>query len=244
MADADDGTTEPEVGEVRLHRYRTALRWSGSTGVGYERYDRTHEAWAQPDLARLTLSGDAAFGGRADLLNPEQLLVLAASSCQLLSFIALAARARIDVVAYEDAALGEMPERAAAPASIESIVLRPTIEIRRGAPRQGPAARAPRPRGVLHRQQPPHRGHGGTDPRVHGRMTVVLSQDWRSNGTPGVPGHFDVRRLTVDVRHSAPDGWPAIQVRSARHRRLPSLRPRPSAARDAQPANEVSEADP
>jgi organic hydroperoxide reductase OsmC/OhrA len=135
MADAQDATTEPDVGEVRLHRYRTALRWSGSTGVGYERYDRTHEVWAEPDLPRLTLSGDAAFGGRAELLNPEQLLVLAASSCQLLSFIALAARARIDVVAYEDAALGEMSERAAAPASIESIVLRPTIEIRGAVPR-------------------------------------------------------------------------------------------------------------
>ena len=37
------------------------------------------------------LSGDAAFGGDAALLNPEQLLVLAAASCQLLSFLAVAA---------------------------------------------------------------------------------------------------------------------------------------------------------
>ena len=42
-------------------------------------------------------------GERPSLLNPEQLLVMAAaSSCQLLSFLAVAARARVDVVAYED----------------------------------------------------------------------------------------------------------------------------------------------
>ena len=35
-------------------------------------------------------------------LNPEQLLVMAASSCQMLWFLHLAAKARIDVVEYED----------------------------------------------------------------------------------------------------------------------------------------------
>jgi len=37
-------------------------------------------------------------------------VVLAAGSCQLLSFLAVAARARLDVVAYEDDAEGVMPE--------------------------------------------------------------------------------------------------------------------------------------
>ena len=39
-------------------------------------------------------------------LNPEQLLVMAASSCQMLWFLHLAAKARMDVVEYEDAATG------------------------------------------------------------------------------------------------------------------------------------------
>lgn len=93
-----------------VHRYATTLRWAGSTGVGYEAYDRGHDVGAPPADAELALSADPAFRGDAALLNPEQLLVAAASSCQLLSFLAVAARARLDVVAYDDDATAEMPE--------------------------------------------------------------------------------------------------------------------------------------
>lgn len=114
------------------HTYAATTRWSGSTGAGYERYDREHEASARPATPALTLTSDPAFRGDARHLNPEQLLVLAASSCQLLSFLAVAARARIDVVAYEDDATGEMPEEPR-PARVTKIVLRPRITIRRPA---------------------------------------------------------------------------------------------------------------
>ena len=111
---------------MSVHRYRARCSWSGSTGAGYEGYDRTHVAAAPPAATELRLSGDPAFLGDAALLNPEQLLVMAASSCQLLSFLALAARARVDVVSYEDDAEGTMDE-SDAPARIQRIVLRPRI---------------------------------------------------------------------------------------------------------------------
>ena len=112
-----------------LHHYTTTCEWEGSTGVGYDAYDRTHRATAPPALDTLALSADPAFGGSPDLLDPEQLVVLAASSCQLLSFLAVAARARIDVVAYRDDAEGEMPEDDP-PVRITRIVLRPQITVR------------------------------------------------------------------------------------------------------------------
>jgi organic hydroperoxide reductase OsmC/OhrA len=114
-----------------VHRYTTSCRWRGSTGGGYEAYDRSHEIEATPAKATLALSSDPAFRGDATLLNPEQLLVMAASSCQLLSFLAVAARARIDVVEYRDAAEGEMPEDDR-PMRITRITLRPRITIRGG----------------------------------------------------------------------------------------------------------------
>jgi organic hydroperoxide reductase OsmC/OhrA len=77
----------------------------------------------------MRLSSDPAFRGDPALLNPEQLLVLAASSCQLLSFLAVAARARIDVVDYRDDAVGEMPEDEQ-PMRITRITLRPRITVR------------------------------------------------------------------------------------------------------------------
>ncbi len=111
------------------HRYHTVCSWEGSTGTGYDHYNRTHRASAPPAQPDLDLSADPAFGGHPDKLNPEQLLVMAASSCQLLSFLAVAARARIDVISYHDHAEAVMPE-ADRPARITEIRLRPHIIVR------------------------------------------------------------------------------------------------------------------
>ena len=92
------------------HRYEVRCSWTGSTGSGYEAYSRTHTGEAKLAAPSLALSADPAFRGDPSTLNPEQLLVLAAASCQLLSFLAVAARARLDVVSYEDDATGFMPE--------------------------------------------------------------------------------------------------------------------------------------
>ena len=81
--------------------------------------------------------------------------MLAAASCQLLSFLAVAARARIDVLDYRDEAAGEMPEDA-----LTQITLRPQITVaaagaeparRRGAGPSSVRGRSPR---VLRREQP------------------------------------------------------------------------------------------
>lgn len=109
-----------------VHRYATALRWAGSTGAGYDAYDRSHHVGAPPAAASLHLAADPAFRGDPALLNPEQLLVAAASSCQLLSFLAVAARARLDVVSYVDDATAEMPE-GDPPMRIVRIDLHPVI---------------------------------------------------------------------------------------------------------------------
>jgi organic hydroperoxide reductase OsmC/OhrA len=120
------------------HCYEARLSWSGSTAEGYDRYTREHETTCPPasDGQPLRMSADPAFKGDPSKLNPEQLLVLAASSCQMLSFLAVAARARVDVVRYEDDAQGEMPEDDK-PVRITRITLRPTITIRGATPDDG-----------------------------------------------------------------------------------------------------------
>jgi organic hydroperoxide reductase OsmC/OhrA len=114
-------STEPTV-----HRYHARCTWNGSTGAGYEQYPRAHSAGAPPAAAVLSLSADPAFRGDPAQLNPEQLLVLAAASCQLLSFLAVAARSRVNVVSYADEAEGEMSE-ADKPLRVGTIRLRPRI---------------------------------------------------------------------------------------------------------------------
>jgi organic hydroperoxide reductase OsmC/OhrA len=120
-----------------IHRYAAECRWEGSTALGYDRFDRTHQARAlpvsadRPAPAGLVLSADPAFRGDPAWLNPEQLLVLAASSCQLLSFLAVCARARLDVRRYEDHAEAVMPE-GDRPVRLTAIVLRPHIVLAAG----------------------------------------------------------------------------------------------------------------
>lgn len=108
------------------HTYAAHLTWAGSTADGIRGYSRQHAVTAPPATSALTLSADPAFRGDAGLLNPEQLLVAAASSCQLLSFLAVAARADVDVVDYEDRAEGFMDD-ADVPARISRVTLRPRI---------------------------------------------------------------------------------------------------------------------
>jgi organic hydroperoxide reductase OsmC/OhrA len=129
----------PGHGEPPPHTFHAELRWAGSTAVGYERYDRTHEVAAPPAEAPLRVTADPAFGGDERLLDPEQLLVMATASCQLLSFLAVAARARIDVVSYTDEAVGFMPRRTKH-MWITEIRLQPRIEVRGGRPGASNAA--------------------------------------------------------------------------------------------------------
>jgi organic hydroperoxide reductase OsmC/OhrA len=134
VAPAPDGSSEStnddtETMTGRVHRYEAHCTWRGSTGAGYSTYNRSHEAHCPPAQTRFSLSADPTFGGDSERLNPEQLLLLAASSCQLLSFLAVAARGRIDVVAYDDVAEALMPEDER-PIRISEISLHPTITVR------------------------------------------------------------------------------------------------------------------
>jgi organic hydroperoxide reductase OsmC/OhrA len=112
---------------VATNTYETRVHWMGSTGLGWDHYDREHVATAHPaeQAVRLT-TGE--IKGDPSILNPEQLVLMAASSCQMLWFLHLAAKARIDVVEYEDSATALMPTDQE-PVRITEIALRPRIVV-------------------------------------------------------------------------------------------------------------------
>jgi organic hydroperoxide reductase OsmC/OhrA len=132
IQNAVKGVTVPGDG---VHRYLARCHWAGSTGAGYDAYDRAHRGVVVPAPSAIDLSSDPAFLGDPQRYNPEQLLVLAASSCQLLSFLAVAARARVDVRGYDDEAEGVMPENVK-PLRLTAIRLRPTITVESGHSRE------------------------------------------------------------------------------------------------------------
>ncbi len=110
-----------------MAQYETRLHWTGSTGLGWDHYDRTHSVSAPPAEQEVRVTTGESKGDPA-ILNPEQLLLMAASSCQMLWFLHLASKARVDVVAYEDEAIALMPEDED-PVRITEITLRPRIGI-------------------------------------------------------------------------------------------------------------------
>jgi organic hydroperoxide reductase OsmC/OhrA len=109
-----------------LHRYRVACQWEGSTLAGYDNFSRAHSVRLIGPDVDLSMSSDAAFHGDSRRPNPEQLLLAAAVSCQMLSFLAVSARARLDILRYSDDAEAEMDE-GDKPLRITRIRLRPEI---------------------------------------------------------------------------------------------------------------------
>jgi organic hydroperoxide reductase OsmC/OhrA len=113
------------------HPYVARLHWAGSTGDGVRSYSRDHAAVAAPATPVVALSADSAFRGDPDRLNPEQLVVMAASSCQLLSFLGAAARSGVDVLSYDDEATSHL-DLDASPARLGTIRLAVTVTVAAG----------------------------------------------------------------------------------------------------------------
>src|SRR3954452_20947662 len=100
----------PTTGKKNAHDYKAKLVWEGNLGDGtssYMGYGRKYHLQidGKPDIVG---SADPMFRGDANAYNPEDLFVAALSSCHLLSYLALCARSKINVIAYEDNASGTL----------------------------------------------------------------------------------------------------------------------------------------
>ncbi len=118
---------------ARTHDYHARLTWTGAAQgatASYEGYSREY-AVAIDGKPTLRGSADAQFRGDAALHNPEDLLVAALSSCHLLSYLALAARHGVHVVAYEDDASGTMRFEGGG-GHFTEVVLRPRVTVTEG----------------------------------------------------------------------------------------------------------------
>lgn len=113
------------------HTYETHTRWSGTTAGGIRSYSRNHVLTTPPAEADLDLSADPSFRGDPARWNPEQLVVAAAASCQMLSFLGAAARAGVTVVDYADTATSRLLV-GAQPARLDTVTLDATVTVPAG----------------------------------------------------------------------------------------------------------------
>ena len=120
--------------EHQRHEYASTLVWTGARNgptSSYQSYSREYE-FQVGDKPRLTGSADPHFRGDPALYNPEEMLVVALSSCHLLSYLADCARAGVHVVAYEDKATGTMAMRDGKLRFVE-VTLHPRVTVAEGS---------------------------------------------------------------------------------------------------------------
>lgn len=78
-------------------------------------------------------SSPTVFGGEDTRYNPEELVTLALAHCHMLTYLALAARKRVAVLAYEDRATAELgKDPTTGKMKLLAATLRPRVTVARG----------------------------------------------------------------------------------------------------------------
>lgn len=113
---------------AREHGYVLELEWRGDHTRTYESYTREHIVRVQ-GKPEITATADPLFRGDAALHNPEDLLLAALSGCHLLTYLALCARARIDVRSYRDKATGTVVFTPDGGGHFSEVVLHPEVMV-------------------------------------------------------------------------------------------------------------------
>ena len=85
-----------------MSEHKITLKWfKGDVPFTYDTYTRNHTVTFK-DSAPQVFSASPTYLGDPSKADPEDLLVAALSSCHMLSFLAICARKRITVEAYDD----------------------------------------------------------------------------------------------------------------------------------------------
>jgi len=116
------------------HDYSATVKWTGARSgptTSYHSYSREYE-YRCGEKAPVRGSADPIFRGDGTLYNPEEMLVIALSTCHLLSYLADCARADVHVVSYEDDASGTMTIKDGK-LRFTDVVLRPRVTIAKGS---------------------------------------------------------------------------------------------------------------
>jgi organic hydroperoxide reductase OsmC/OhrA len=116
-----------------MSEHHATITWvRESAEFTYETYPRTH-TWSFPSGIQVEASSAPEYLGSADRVNPEEAFVAALSSCHMLTFLALAARKRLVVERYEDAAVGVLEKNGNGKLAVTRVTLRPKVIFARDA---------------------------------------------------------------------------------------------------------------
>lgn len=129
-----------------MSEHRAEIRWQRDADVPFldQRYSRVH-TWLFDGGAEIEASSSPHVVpppmSREDCVDPEEAFVAALSSCHMLWFLSLAARAGHVIAEYVDHATGTMAKNADGRMAITRVVLDPEIRFE-GEPPSADALRA------------------------------------------------------------------------------------------------------
>ncbi len=98
-----------------------------SSDFTYDSYNRSHEVRFKKGTVVIPGSAAPEFRGDGKAPDPEEQFVGSLSTCHMLTFLAIAARKRLTVDAYDDEAVGILEKGANGKYWVTRVTLRPRV---------------------------------------------------------------------------------------------------------------------
>jgi organic hydroperoxide reductase OsmC/OhrA len=112
----------------RMSEHKITLTWKrGDTPFEYQKYSRDH-TWKFDGGHEMQASAAPAYLGNPKFVDPEEAFVASLSSCQMLTFLAVACKKKFVLDDYVDEAVGHMEKNAEGKLAITRVTLRPQLK--------------------------------------------------------------------------------------------------------------------
>jgi organic hydroperoxide reductase OsmC/OhrA len=116
-----------------MSAHHAGLNWKRtSADFTYDSYNRAHEMTFKHGAIVLPSSAAPVFKGDADRVDPEEAFVASLSSCHMLTFLAICARKRFAVDAYDDEAEGTLEKGSMGKLWMAHVTLHPRVRFAPG----------------------------------------------------------------------------------------------------------------
>ncbi|MFT5848967.1 OsmC family protein [Psychroserpens sp.] len=111
--------------------FKVQAKWSAKNALDVSVNGKTHQVFID-DKSPLTVSAAKAFKGDETKYNPEDLLLSALSSCHMMSYFYVCAQHAIELIDYQDEAIGVLELKADGSGAFTSVVLNPIVTVSKG----------------------------------------------------------------------------------------------------------------
>ena len=116
-----------------MSEHRAQLRWKRTShDFTYESYNRAHEILFKDGAIVLASSSAPEFRGDPERVDPEEAFVASLSGCHMLTFLAICARKRLALDAYDDDAIGRLEKGDGGRLWMARVTLRPLVRFAPG----------------------------------------------------------------------------------------------------------------